>query len=199
MEPDRRRRRPQEGEVFGAIVIVGVSFAVLLWAMQGNDATRRITTAEQGPSPAVFRPLDGAAPPPAARGGALYVPVYSTLYLGDGLLQAGLSVTLSLHNVSPAHDLVVRQINYHGTEGRLLRRLVDRPHAVPPMATAEFRIDRDDPSGGSGANYLVEWAAPPGGSGPLVEAVMVAPAGRGGISLVSRGVPVPPADASARP
>lgn len=198
MEPDRRRRRPRGDEVLAAIAIAGVSLAVLLWAMQGNDATRRITTAEQGPGPAVFRPLDGPAPPPAAAlEGALYVPVYSTLYLGDGLLQAGLSVTLSLHNVSPAHDLVVRRIDYHDTQGRLLRRLVDRPHAVPPMATAEFRIDRDDPSGGSGANYLVEWAAPPGGSGPLVEAVMVAPAGRLGISLVSRGVPVAPAGAPA--
>ena len=116
----------------------------------------------------------------------------------DGLLQVGLSVTLGLHNVSPAHDLVVRRVDYHDTAGRLLRRLVDRPHAVPPMATAEFRIDRDDPSGGSGANYIVEWAAPSGGSEPLVQAVMVGPAGRLGISLVSRGVPVAPPAVPAR-
>ena len=146
----------------------------------------------------MFRPIDGAALPPAAREGTLYVPVYSTLYLGDRLVQAGLAVTLSLRNTSPAHDLVVRRIHYHDTAGRLLRRLVDRPHAIPPMATAEFRIDRDDPSGGSGANYLVEWAVPAGGSEPLVEAVMAGPAGHLGISLVSRGVPVAPADAPAR-
>ena len=64
------------------------------------------------------------------------------------------------------------------------------------MATAEFRIDRDDPSGGSGANYLVEWAVPDGGSEPLIEAVMVGPAGHPSISLVSRGIPLAPATAA---
>lgn len=196
MEPEERRSA-RAGVVLGGIAAAGAAFALLLWAMQPEDWTRRIAASEQGADPAVFRPLDGAVPPPTARGGTLYVPVYSTLYLGDRLLQAGLAVTLGLHNVSPTHDLVVLRIDYHDTSGRLLRRLVERPHAIPPMTTAEFRIDRDDPSGGSGANYLVEWAAPAGGSEPLVEAVMVGPAGRPGISLVSRGVPVAPADTSA--
>lgn len=197
MEPDRRRSGRAD-VVLAAVAVAGASLALLLWAMQPEDWTRPIAASERGPDPAVFRPLDGAAPLPAALEGTIYVPVYSTLYLGDGLVQAGLAVTLGLHNVSPAHDLVVRRIDYHDTSGRLLRRLVDRPHAIPPMATAEFRIDRDDPSGGSGANYLVEWAAPAGGSGPLVEAVMVGPAGRLGVSLVSRGVPVAPPAIPAR-
>ena len=197
MEPEGRRSARAD-VVLGAIAVAGAALALMLWAMQPEDWTRRIAASERGADPAVFRPIDGAAPPPAGRGGTVYVPVYSTLYLGDGLVQAGLAVTLGLHNVSPTHDLVVRRIDYHDTSGRLLRRLVDRPHAIPPMATAEFRIDRDDPSGGSGANYLVEWAAPAGGSEPLVEAVMVGPAGRPGISLVSRGVPVSTADTPAR-
>lgn len=193
MEPNRGRGARAD-VALGAIAVAAVSFAVLLWALQPEEA-RRITTAEKGADPAVFRPLDGAEPLPAAREGTIYVPIYSTLYLGDGLVQAGLAVTLGLHNVSSSHDLVVRRIDYHDTTGHLLRRLVDRPHAIPPMATAEFRIDRDDPSGGSGANYLVEWAVSAGGSEPLVEAVMVGRAGSLGISLVGRGVPVAPAAA----
>ena len=180
-----------------AVAVAGVFAAVMLWALHPDDRTRRSAPSEQGTDPAVFRPLDGP-PPPAAREGTVYIPVYSTLYLGDRLVQAGLVVTLGLHNVSPAHDLVVRRIDYHDTAGRLLRRLVDGPHAIPPMATAEFRIDRDDPSGGSGANCLVEWAAPAGGSEPRVEAVMVGRAGSLGISLVVRGVPVAPAAAAVR-
>ena len=93
---------------------------------------------------------------------------------------------------------MVRRIDHYDTAGRLLRRLADRRHAIPPLAPPEFRIDRDDPSGGSGANYLVEWATAAGGSEPLVEAVMAGPAGHLGVSLVSRGVPVAPADAPAR-
>jgi hypothetical protein len=56
------------------------------------------------------------------------------------------------------------------------------------MGTAEFFIDRRDPVGGPGANYLVEWAVPEGGSAPLIEAVMIGRSSNIGISFVSRGV-----------
>lgn len=93
---------------------------------------------------------------------------------------------------------MVRRIDHQNTAGRLLRRFADRPHAVPPMATAEFRVDRDDPSGGPGLNYFVEWAAPAGGDEPSAEAVVAGPAGRLGVSLVRSGVPVATADVPGR-
>lgn len=55
------------------------------------------------------------------------------------------------------------------------------------MATAEFLIDRKDPIGGPGANYLVEWSIADGGTPPVIEAVMVGRFGSAGITLVSRG------------
>jgi hypothetical protein len=84
----------------------------------------------------------------------------------------------------------VHRVEYYDTRGRLAMRLAEGPHAVPAMGTAEFFIDRRDPVGGPGANYLVDWAVPDGGSEPLIEAVMIGRLSNIGISFVSRGVPV---------
>jgi Protein of unknown function (DUF3124) len=77
-----------------------------------------------------------------------------------------MATKLSLRNTSPAHDPVVRRIHYHDTAGRLLRRLVDGPHAIPPLATAAFRIDRDDPSDGSGPTTSWNGPSRPAGANP---------------------------------
>jgi hypothetical protein len=172
----------------------GVAMALLLhwletrWPSEGR---RQIAEAEQRPDRAHFRPIDGPVPP-TAHGGTTYVPVYSTLYLGDREVQAGMAVTLSVRNTSPDRDLVVHRIDYYDTAGEVTLRLADRPHAVPAMATAEFLIDRDDPVGGTGANYLVAWSVPAGGTAPLIEAVMVGRLGSTSVSLVGRGVAVEP-------
>jgi hypothetical protein len=183
----------------GSLVFMTWGIAIVLlfqwlspqWASENK---RRLEEAELRPDHAHFRPIDGP-PPPSARAGVTYVPVYSTLYLGDRELQAGLAVTLSLRNTSPAHELVVHRVGYYDTAGALTLRLADRPHAIPPMATAEFFIDRKDPVGGPGANYLVEWSIPEGGSDPLIEAVMVGRFGNAGITLVGRGMAVGTSDA----
>lgn len=178
--------------VFGAWgVVVGLA---LHWANEHwpSEGQRRIAEAETRPSDRRFRPLNAASEPPAGPTALTYVPVYSTLYLGEREVQAGLAVTLSVRNTLPDRDLVVHRIAYFGSDGTLLSRVADRPHAVPPMATAEFFIDRRDPAGGAGANYLVEWSLPPGGTEPLIEAVMVGRARGAGITVVGRGRVVRP-------
>lgn len=177
-------------------VVFGLSGVGLVLLLQGlTDAgghageRRRVEEAALRPDRAHFRPLDGP-PPAAARGGVTYVPIYSTIYLGERETQVGLAVTLGIRNTSPDRELVVHRIAYHDTAGKLVRRVAERPHAVPAMATAEFFIDRDDPTGGPGANYLVEWSVPDGGSDPLIEAVLVGRSGPTSISLVGRGVPL---------
>lgn len=169
---------------WGVLMAVTLHWLEARWPAEGQ---REIAAAQQRPDRAHFRPIDGPVPP-AAQAGTTYVPVYSTLYLGEREVQAGMAVTLSVRNTSPDRELVVHRIDYHATDGRVAVRLADRPHAVPPMATAEFLIDADDPIGGPGANYLVAWSVPEGGSAPLIEAVMVGRVGDAGISLVGRGV-----------
>jgi len=174
------------------IVIFGAWGVVMALVMRWAERTwpsgdrARVTEAELRPTRANFRPFEGE-PPPAARTGSTYVPVYSTVYLGDREVQAGLAVTLSVRNTSPDRELVVYRVDYHDTAGKLAMRLADRPHAVPAMATAEFFIDRRDPVGGPGANYVVEWSVPEGGTDPLIEAVMVGRFSNIGITFTSRG------------
>lgn len=120
-------------------------------------------------------------------GGTVYVPVYSTLYLGHGVAQPNLAVTLSVRNTSPSHGLTVRRITYYDTAGNEVQRFIEKPHALSAMGTAEFYIDLTDGRGGPGANFIVEWAAAEGTSEPLIEAVMVGGVGSRGISLISRG------------
>lgn len=172
--------------IFGAWGIGMVSTFWLLGMRDGPSETRRVEEAELRPGRAHFRPLDGPAPQ-VARTSLTYVPVYSTLYIGDGYAQVGFAVTLSLRNTSPDRDLVVHRVDYYDTAGVLAQRLADRSHAIPPMATAEFFIDRRDPTGGPGANYLIEWSIPEGGTEPLIEAVMVGRFGSAGKTVVSRG------------
>jgi hypothetical protein len=170
----------------------GIAMAVLLhwletrWPAEGQ---RQIAEAEQRPDRAHFRPIEGPVLP-AAQAGTTYVPVYSTLYLGEHVVQAGMAVTLSVRNTSPDQELVVHRIDYYDTAGEVRLRLADRPHAIPAMATAEFLIDRDDPVGGTGANYLVAWSVPAGGTAPLIEAVMVGRMGNTSVSLIGRGATV---------
>lgn len=177
----------------GGMVVFSLSGVAMVLAMHWAERTwpaderQSVTEAELQPERANFLPV-GDAPPPAGRRGVTYVPVYSTVYLGNREVQAGLAVTLSLRNTSPEHALVVHRLDYYDTAGQRAKRLVEAPHAVPAMATAKFFIDRRDPIGGPGANYLVEWSVPEGGTAPVIEAIMVGRFGSAGISFGSRGV-----------
>ena len=150
-----------------------------------RDAESVDVPAKRPDSP-FFRPApDGA--PAGPRGATVYVPVYSTLYLGQGVAQPNLAVTLSVRNTSPSQGLTVRRITYYDTAGTEVQRFIEKPHALSPMGTAEFYIDLTDGRGGPGANFIVEWSAAETASDPLIEAVMVGGVGTRGISLISRG------------
>jgi hypothetical protein len=61
---------------------------------------------------------------------------------------------------------------------------------LPALATTEFLVERDDASGGSGANFLVEWVAQDEVTEPIIEAVMIDTKGQQGISFARSGRPV---------
>jgi hypothetical protein len=170
--------------MWGVAMVLAMSWAERNWP---SDNRRRVTEAELRPARANFRPIESALPP-AARAGSTYVPVYSTVYLGNREVQAGLAVTLSVRNTSSDRELVVHRVDYYGTAGNLAMQLADHPHVVPAMATAEFFIDHRDPVGGPGANYVVQWSVPEGGTDPLIEAVMIGRSGNIGITFTSRGL-----------
>jgi hypothetical protein len=125
--------------------------------------------------------------PSAAIPGRTYVSAYSHAYSGSGE-PVLFAITLSVRNVDPSHSLVLTRVDYHATEGHHLRSMLDQRRTLPPLGTAEFFIPREDESGGSGANFIVEWEVALGGHRPVAEAVMLGSTGPVGYSFVTTGV-----------
>jgi hypothetical protein len=122
-------------------------------------------------------------------GATVYVPVYSSLYLGLDIKKrmVELAATVSVRNVSAAHPIVIEWVRYYDSAGTLIRDYVDKPSALPPLGSVEFVIQRADAAGGPGANFLVHWKGPVNVDEPLIEAVMLGESGNAGISFTSRG------------
>lgn len=122
-----------------------------------------------------------------APGRALYVPVYSHIYVEDGQGTL-LTVTLSVRNVSLDREIVLERVDYFDTTGERVREYLTEPILLAPLQTAEFLVKAADTLGGSGANFMVDWRRLPGTNPPLVEAIMVGRTGAGVISFSRPGV-----------
>lgn len=145
------------------------------------------------PAPAPTASLVPAAPlptPPSAHGtGALvYLPVYSSIYIGEGTQTFDLTVMVSVRNTDPAAAIHVTRADYHDDAGALLHAYVEAPTALAPLASATTVVRASDTRAGVGGSFLVEWRADTTVSDPVIEAVMVSTANQQGISFVREGV-----------
>jgi hypothetical protein len=132
------------------------------------------------------------AMPPEALGvsGAFYIPVYSSVSMSQGKLRADFSVTLSIHNASETRPLVLRRIAYFDTGGKMVENYLKVPVALKPFATIEVFVPTTDVRGGTGANFVVDWAATAEIAEPVVEALMVGGLGSGHYAFITQGRPV---------
>ena len=121
----------------------------------------------------------------------VYVPVYSHVYYGGGS-PCLLETTLSVRNIDLDQSVYLKSVEYFDTQGELVKTYLDQLIRLAPLQTIEFLIERRDSSGGSGANFMVQWMSKTGVDKPLVEAVMVGTAGTQGVSFRERGVEVSP-------
>ena len=125
-----------------------------------------------------------------AASGAFYVPVYSSVSMSQGKLRADFSVTLSVHNASETRPLVLKRIAYFDTSGKMVESYLKSPVALKPFATIEVSIPASDVRGGTGANFVVDWAATGEIAEPAVEALMVGSVGPGHYAFISQGRPI---------
>jgi hypothetical protein len=127
-------------------------------------------------------------PPETATGieQTIYVPAYSHVYYRSGQ-EYLLAITLSIRNTSFTDSVLVKSVRYYDTKGRLVKKYSKNSLQIPPMATAEFFVQDEDTSGGSGANFIVEWKTKKGVDEPIVEAIMIGTSSGQGISLISPG------------
>jgi hypothetical protein len=127
---------------------------------------------------------------PLAVSGAFYVPVYSSVSMAQGKLRADFSVTLSVHNASETRPLVLKRIAYFDTSGKMVESYLKAPIALKPFSTIEVFIPTSDVRGGTGANFVVDWAAAGEIAEPAVEALMVGGVGAGHYAFISQGRPI---------
>jgi uncharacterized protein DUF3124 len=127
---------------------------------------------------------------PLTVSGAFYVPVYSSVSMAQGKLRADFSVTLSVHNASENKALVLKRIAYFDTSGKMVESYLKAPIALKPFSTIEVFIPTSDVRGGTGANFVVDWAAAGEIAEPAVEALMVGGVGAGHYAFISQGRPV---------
>ena len=120
--------------------------------------------------------------------GAFYVPVYSSVAMNK--LRADFSVTLSIHNASETRPLVLRRIAYFDTGGKMVENHLKAPVALKPFSTVEVFVPANDIRGGTGANFVVDWAATGEIAEPVVEALMFGGIGSGHYAFVSQGRPI---------
>jgi hypothetical protein len=133
--------------------------------------------------------LAEASPAEAKIRGTVYVPAYSSIRVGCGRGRIDLATTLSIHNTSREKPLLVERVDYHNTEGQLVQSHVNTPVALKPLGTIEMFVANEDLRGGTGANFIVDWAADGPISEPAIEAVMIGVHGTTGYSFVSPGRP----------
>jgi hypothetical protein len=125
-------------------------------------------------------------PPNKGEGQTIFVPAYSHVYYRTGQ-EYLLAITLSVRNTSLTDSILLTSVGYYDTKGNLVKEYPKKSVRIPPMATAEFFVQEEDTSGGSGANFLVKWKATKGVSQPVIEAVMIGTTSGQGISLISPG------------
>ncbi|MFO1108005.1 MAG: DUF3124 domain-containing protein [Bradyrhizobium sp.] len=130
---------------------------------------------------------------PLTSSGAFYIPVYSSVSMAQGKLRADFSVTLSVHNTSESRPLVLKRIAYYDTSGKMVESYLKSPIALKPFATIEVFVPTADVRGGTGANFVVDWAAAGEIAEPAVEALMVGGVGAGHYAFISQGRPIRPA------
>ena len=115
--------------------------------------------------------------PALSAGQSLYLPVYSHLYHGEISPKTGkpsetlVSTHVSIRNTDPKLPIRVSSARYYNTDGKLLREYVPAPKTIPPFGTHELFVPRSDSSGGSGANFVIDWTAERPANPPIVEAL----------------------------
>jgi len=94
---------------------------------------------------------------------------------------------LSVRSTDLSAAIRITSIDYYDTNGRMIRRYLDKPLNLGPLASTFVHIEEKDASGGFGANFIVRWNADRVVNTPVIECVMIGATSGQGISFVSPG------------
>ena len=122
-----------------------------------------------------------------SKGQRVYVPAYSHIYSGNKERPFLLTITLSIRNIDTAHLVKITIIDYYETQGKLVKKYIDKQVILKPLESIRYVIPQKDESGGSGANFIVEWHSDKPVNRPIIESIMIGTQSTQGISFTSRG------------
>ncbi|SDS18232.1 DUF3124 domain-containing protein [Gramella sp. MAR_2010_147] len=120
--------------------------------------------------------------------GKSYLSVYSEIYSQTEHRTHNLTTTVSMRNINMSDTIYINKAEYFNTEGAPIRTYFDHPIYIAPLETVEIVVDETDIAGGTGANFVFEWAIKNAISEPLFEGVMISTSGQQGLSFTSQGV-----------
>ncbi len=119
--------------------------------------------------------------------GQTYLSVYSQIYSQTQHRKYDLTATVSLRNTDLDDTIYIHRTTYYNTQGQLIRTFFDEPIFIAPLETVEIVIDETDQEGGTGGNFIFDWAIKPGTNQPLFEGVMISTSGQQGLSFTTQG------------
>ncbi|MDD4149076.1 MAG: DUF3124 domain-containing protein [Bacteroidales bacterium] len=122
--------------------------------------------------------------------GKTYLPVYSHIYHRYEKRTFDLTITISIRNITLNDSIYILKADYFNTNGDNIRQYIQNPICLKPLETVEIVISEEDAEGGSGANFVFDWAVKDDRNQPLFEAVMISTNGQQGLSFLTRGVQI---------
>ncbi len=108
-----------------------------------------------------------------SKGQQVYVPAYSHIYTGNRQIPSFLTVTLSIRNTDMSHAIEIVSVDYYDTKGELIKKYQPSPIFLKPLESIRYVVDYDDKTGGSGANFIVEWRSKNPVNPPIMETIMI--------------------------
>ncbi len=119
----------------------------------------------------------------------VYIPVYSDIYNESRSKSILLTATLSIRNTSLSDKTYINSIDYFNTNGELVESYLEQTLVLNPMQTIDYVIEKEDMTGGSGANFLVTWGAKKD-TKPMFQCVMLGSAGQYGYAFTTDGISI---------
>ena len=121
------------------------------------------------------------------KGQTVYVPLYSNIFIGDKEITWQMSALLSIRNTDPAHPITISRVEYYDSDGKLVRKYLEKSKQVNPMGSVYFYVKTSDTAGGWGANFIVEWKSEEKVNEPIIESLMSGLRGNHSVSFISPG------------
>lgn len=122
-----------------------------------------------------------------SKGQTIYVSVYSNVFSGPKALPFNLATMLSIRNTDLHNQMKVTAVEYYDNDGKLLKKYLEKPLTLGPLASNHIYIKESGEPGGFGANFIVKWEASKEINAPIIESIMIGAKSGQGFSLISQG------------